>query len=59
MFSLSVIVEAAYYCLKYIGLWDKLLAVHKAKEMQDVQTKDVSLSDRDAIAELQSKYQRD
>jgi hypothetical protein len=55
---LPALFEALYYGLKAIGLWEGLLTVHKAKEAQDVQTRDVSLSDDDAVKRLHAEYNR-
>ncbi len=56
---LTLLLEALYYGLKSVGLLDKLLAVHRAKEAQNALQTDNCLDDDAAAQRLRSKYQRD
>jgi len=55
---IATLLEWVYYGFKAIGLFDKLLAVHRAKEVQNAQTSINSLDDAAVDKRLRSEYER-
>lgn len=56
---IATLLEWCYYGLKAIGLWDKLLAVHKAKEINNAIAADNRLSDSVVSDRLRNEFTRD
>lgn len=53
---LAYLLETLYYGLKAIGLWQRLLAVHKAKEISNVQSAINRMSDAELVQRLRTDF---